>query len=126
MIYIDSNVVMYAVGRPHHLRDEARERLATATSPLLSSAEVLQELMHAYLPVGRYTELDAAFTLVSDLTTTVDVTARDVHAARALATTHPGLGSRDLLHLALALRYKADELWTYDRALAAAFTSPMR
>ena len=121
MIYLDTNVVMYAVGRAHPLRDEVRRRLAEVSEPLVTSSEVLQELLHAYLPVGRTLELDAAFELVTGLTTVLDVTGADVHAARDLVGTAPSLTARDLVHLALGLRHGVSDLWTYDRALAAVF-----
>jgi predicted nucleic acid-binding protein len=123
MIYLDTNVVMYAVGRAHPLRDEARARLADAPTALFTSSEVLQELLHAYLPVGRDLELDAAFDLVSGLTTILDVTAEDVQGARDLAATTPSLTARDLVHLSIGLRHGVSDLWTYDRALAAAFAA---
>lgn len=121
MIYLDTNVVMYAVGRTHPLRDESRRRLTSSREPLVTSSEVLQELLHAYLPVGRTLELDASFELVTGLTTVLDVTGADVRTARDLAATTPSLTARDLVHLSLALRHGVSELWTYDRALAAAF-----
>jgi predicted nucleic acid-binding protein len=50
------NILVYAVGREHPLRETAqmylRERLERNV-PMLTSAEVLQELLHVYLPVGR-------------------------------------------------------------------------
>lgn len=49
------------MGRRPPLRDEVRSRLATEDQPLCTSAEVLQELLHAYLPVDRDAELEAAF-----------------------------------------------------------------
>ncbi len=63
MIFVDTNVFMYAVGRPHPLRDPARQFFAEHTrsrTPLCTSAEVLQELAHAYLPVARIQTLHAA------------------------------------------------------------------
>ncbi len=56
MIFVDTNVFMYAVGRQHPLRDTAREFFAESIrneTPLCTSAEVIQELAHAYLPVAR-------------------------------------------------------------------------
>ena len=121
MIYVDTNVLMYAVGRPHPLRDAVRERLPAIDHGLMTSVEVLQELLHAYLPVGRTVELDAALLLATDRCDVLAVESADALAARDLARTAPSLEARDLIHLALALRHGADELWTYDRALAAAF-----
>ena len=63
MIFVDTNVFMYAVGRPHPLRGTAREFFIESNrnrAPLCTSAEVLQELVHAYLPVARWQTLDAA------------------------------------------------------------------
>jgi hypothetical protein len=54
---------MYAVRRPHPLRPEAEAFFESALregTPLATSAEVLQELLHAYLPAGRLATLDAA------------------------------------------------------------------
>ena len=60
--------------------------------PMATSAEVLQELMHVYVPVGRMGTLDAALRLASDLTTIWPIEASDVLAALhlALATAGPG------------------------------------
>lgn len=124
MIFVDTNVFMYAVGRPHPLRQEAQSFFAQAVADdeaLATSAEVLQELLHAYLPVGRLATLDAALTLVSSLVTVWPLESQDVAVARDLAPRHSGLGARDLIHLATCQRRGADALHSYDRALRAAF-----
>jgi hypothetical protein len=122
--FVDTNVLMYAVGRPHPLRQEARsffEEATAARRSLVTSAEVLQELLHAYLPVQRIATLDAALTLVDSCIDTVwPVEAEDVRFARALAETESGLGARDLLHLACCRRRGIADVKTFDRPLAAA------
>ncbi len=127
MVFVDTNVFVYAVGRPHPLREPARALLGdhlTASTPLATSAEVLQELMHVYLPVGRLETLDAALALANDLTTVLPVDASDMRAARDLVARHPGLGARDLLHLAVCARHGVTQLLSFDRALMAAFGGP--
>ncbi len=125
MIFVDTNVLMYAVGREHPLREEAREFFVSALKSgevLVSSAETLQELLHAYLPVGREATLDAALTLAQGrLAQLWPVEVEDVLLARTLADRHPGLGARDLLHLASCQRRQVKRIKTFDRALAAAF-----
>lgn len=125
MIFVDTNVFMYAVGRSHPLKESAREFLREqlrSREPLVTSAEVLQELMHAYVPVGRMTTLDAALTLVRGRIGTIwSVEAEDVELARELLERHGGLGARDLLHLACCTRRGVHRIKTYDRGLAAAF-----
>lgn len=124
VIFVDTNVVMYAVGRAHPLRAEAQaffEQGAERGDHLVTSAEVQQELLHAYLSVGRTATLDAALTLTQSLAEVWPVETDDVLHARNLVTRHPGLGSRDLIHLACCQRRGAARLQTYDRALASAF-----
>lgn len=124
MIFVDTNVFMYAVGGRHPLRERARHQLTDHVDQgrsLATSAEVLQELLHAYLPVGRFATLDAALTLATDLATVWPVDADDVLHGRRLHTRHPGLSARDLLHLAVCQRRDASDLVTFDSALAAAW-----
>lgn len=127
MIFVDTNVLMYAVGGEHPLRREARSFFETALErrdQLATSAEVLQELVHAYLPVNRLATLDAALTLAEARTTVVwPLEAEDARLARSLVGRHPGLGARDLLHLACCMRREVAEIKTFDRALAAAFAA---
>ena len=122
MIFVDTNVFMYAVGRPHPLRAEARGFLAACNRdgiPLVTSAEVVQELAHAYLGVRRVAALEAALTLIER--SEVDVwplTYQDVTLARQLHERYPGLSARDLCHLASCRRRDVGEIKTFDRALA--------
>ena len=125
--FVDTNIFVYAVGRAHPLREAAqmmlRERLEQR-EPMATSAEVLQELLHVYLPVGRLETLDAALRLATDLATIWPIDDSDILSAREMATSRPGLGARDLLHLSICRRYGAAELLSFDRALVAAFSSP--
>ncbi len=125
MTFVDTNVWMYAVGRSHPLRSEARALLRSAIeqrTTLVTSAEVLQELMHAYLRVGRLGALDDALSLIEGtVTETWTVEPQDVLHARRILEDFPHLGARDLLHVACCRRRGVSRLQTFDRALAAAF-----
>lgn len=126
MIFVDTNVFMYAVGRDHPLRSPARdffENSLERKDRLVTSAEVMQELLHAYLPVGRVATLDAALTLARSLTESWTVEPADVVHARSLHNRHPGLGARDLLHLACCQRRGVTRIQTFDRTLGSAFSS---
>lgn len=125
MIFVDANVLMYAVGGEHPHRRPARtffEESLREGEPLATSAEVLQELQHAYLRPGRLATLDAALALARARIPIVwPVEAEDVELARLLADRHPDLGARDLLHLACCRRRGVRRVRTFDRKLAAAF-----
>ncbi|HSK79827.1 MAG TPA: type II toxin-antitoxin system VapC family toxin [Thermoanaerobaculia bacterium] len=121
MIFVDTNVFMYAVGRSHPLQEKARlffgESL-TSQQKLVTSSEVLQELLHVYLPVRRMTTLDAALALVDACISSIWVLEpEDVRLARDLADQSPALNARDLIHLACCKRRDIQTLKTFDRSL---------
>lgn len=130
MIYVDSNVFIYAVGRPHPLRAEAQDFFISSRESgkkLVTSAEVLQELLHVYLPVGRIETLDAAMELATRGTDSIiPIEAECVVHARHLADRYPALSARDLLHLAVCQLKKIKDLKTFDRGLMNVFKSARR
>ena len=126
MIFVDTNVFMYAVGRSHPLRAAAQEFFTAAMNaghePLCTSAEVLQELLHAYLAAGRTATLDDALRLVKGTVAQVfTVEPDDLLFARDLAASLPALTARDLVHVAVCRRRGVERVKSYDRALASAF-----
>ena len=125
MTFVDTNVWMYAVGRDHPLKSEARELIRSWTAEgrrVATSAEVLQELLHAYVPVGRLGTLARALRLATSVADVWPFEADDAVLAAQLATDHTDLSARDLGHLAVCLRRGVGELVTFDRGLAAAFS----
>ena len=122
-VFVDTSVFVYAVGRPHPLRDPARVLLleGAASGRLCTSSEVLQELLHIYLPVGRDADLQRAWTLAQGTVTEVwPVELEDVELARMGVRTRPGLSARDLVHWASCKRRGVSRVHTFDRALKAA------
>ena len=124
MTFVDTNVFMYAVGRPHPLQDTARTFFVEAARdrrPICTSAEVLQELMHAYIPPNRLATLDAALSLADSLGTEIwPLDREDVSLALRLLQRFPALGARDLCHLASCRRRNVTDIKTFDNALAEA------
>ena len=119
MIFVDANVFIYAVGRPHELQEPARAFLRESRDggePLCVSAEILQELLHYYLSRGRRGTLDVAIALVAEHVSEVwALEPEDVEFARELARDYPGIQARDLCHLASCLRRGVRQIKTYDR-----------
>ena len=125
MIFVDTNVFMYFVGSEHPLRDEARGFFHGARRQslrLVTSTEVLQEILHRYIRLGRRGTASAAFELVDATVSEVwPVERTDIELARGLADRYPGLEARDLVHLACCIRHEARDLVTFDRGLASAW-----
>jgi predicted nucleic acid-binding protein len=118
MIFVDTNVFMYAVGGPHPFKAKAREFFLGQRD----SGEVLHELLHAYLPLSRMGTLEAALTLARTQTGAIwSLEHEDVEMAHSLATAHPALSARDLVHVARCRRRGVERVKTYDRGLASAF-----
>lgn len=128
MTFVDTNVFVYAVGAPHPLRMEAWRFLVGARragTRLCTSAEVIQELAHLFLRVGRRLSFDSAVALIARFDVTVlPLEHEDVLLARQLHKQHPNLSARDLCHLASCHRRGVSEMMAFDQALAAAFNNP--
>lgn len=123
MIFVDANVFMYAVGRPHPLKAEAHQFFVESKKTgvaLATSAEVLQELLHVYGATGRVQSFDD----VLELTRSMDVEvwpldAEDVTLARQIQDLHSGLSARDSCHLASCQRRGVRDIMTFDKDFAA-------
>ena len=124
MIFVDTNVIMYAVGRPHPLQEQAHDFFFECRrngSPLVTSAEVLQELAHSYLRVNRRDSFDEALALLARFDVTIwPLTDDDVTLAVDLHAQHPNLSARDLCHLASCRRRGITRIMTFDQGFAAA------
>ena len=129
MIFVDTNVFMYAVGRPHTLQTSAQDFFVETNrsgTPLCTSVEVMQELAHAYFPTGRTMTFDAAVELMARAAVEVwPLEKEDVVLARHLHGQHPILQARDLCHLASCRRRGIRDIKTFDKAFAAAIGDPL-
>ena len=129
MIFVDTNVFMYAVGRPHVLQASAQDFFIEANrngTPLCTSAEVMQELAHVYLPTGRLQTFDATLELLASASVEVwPLEEADVALARQLHEQHPELQARDLCHLASCRRRGVREIKTFDQTFAAVSINPI-
>lgn len=119
MILVDANVPMYAAGAPHPFKAPAvrfLERVADGEVEGVVDAEVLQEILHRYRVLGRWTDGRRVF----DLTRTIfplvlPVTAEVMDGARAILDRHAGLMARDALHAAVVRVNGLDGICSFDR-----------
>ena len=129
MIFVDTNVFMYAVGRPHVLQASAQDFFIEANrngTPLCTSAEVMQELAHVYLPTGRLQTFDATLELLASASVEVwPLEEADVALTRQLHEQHPALQARDLCHLASCRRRGVREIKTFDQTFATVSINPI-
>ena len=86
----------------------------------------MQELAHAYLPIGRLQTFDATLELMAGAGVEVwPLEEQDVAQARQLHEQYPALQARDLCHLASCRRRGVREIKTFDQTLAMASSNPI-
>jgi len=118
VIFIDSNIPMYLVGADHpnkHLARRLLEEAIADNEPLATDAEVLQEIIHRYVAIGRRDAIGPAFDVVLgvvDVVHTMEL--EDVVRARRLVTTSARLSARDAVHVALMQRHDIGRIMTFD------------
>jgi predicted nucleic acid-binding protein len=118
---IDANVFMYAAGAEHpHKAASIRflERVARDEVEAAIDAEVLQEILHRYRSIGRWSEgrrvYDHARRIVPLV---VAITPIELDEAVELLDRYPGIWARDALHAAVALLHFEGRVCSYDRDL---------
>ncbi len=119
MIFIDSNVPMYLIGEPHPLKIEAQrtiEALSLEGQRLVSSLEVLQEILHRYVAINRREAIPAAFTLLYEVCDEIiAITESDILAAKDLVLLKKSLSARDAVHVSTMKRLGIKTLFSFDR-----------
>ncbi|MGA1310042.1 MAG: type II toxin-antitoxin system VapC family toxin [Gemmatimonadaceae bacterium] len=118
MIFVDSNIPMYLVGQPHPLKERARVLLEQAVAQgasLVTSAEVLQEIVHRYQAIRRVDAMRAALEVLTGLVSEVHpVERRDVLRAVGVLEGVPALSARNALHVAVMERHGVRDILSFD------------
>jgi len=117
MIFVDSNVPMYLVGAPHPNKAAARtllDRAVTDGEILATDAEVLQEILHRYVSIGRRDAIADALASILDVVDEVFPLEReDVLRARDVLD-EAQLSARDAVHVSVMRRHRISRILTFD------------
>jgi predicted nucleic acid-binding protein len=123
LIFIDSNIPMYLVGAAHPHKADAQQLLETAIAAaerLVTSAEVLQEILHRYVAIGRRDAIQPAFeALLGVVDEVISIELADVERARQYVLGLSELSARDALHAAVMARNDIELIMTFDSAFDA-------
>jgi predicted nucleic acid-binding protein len=118
MIFVDSNVPMYLVGKAHPHKADAQRLLEAALAAgerLVTSAEVLQEILHRYVAIDRRPAIQPAFDAILGVVDEVLAVGRaDVERAKDILLGAPRLSARDALHAAVMEREKITMVMSFD------------
>ena len=123
MIFIDSNIPMYLVGAAHPHKADAKQLLESAIAAaerLVTSAEVLQEILHRYVAIGKRDAIQPAFeALLGVVDEVMSIELADVERAREFVQGLSDLSARDALHAAVMTRNSIERIMTFDKAFDA-------
>jgi hypothetical protein len=119
VILVDANIPMYLVGAEHPNKERARafvERAILDEERLVSDAEVVQEILHRFVAIGRRDAVDSAIGALLDLVDEVlPIELRDVRRAAGIVAISP-MSARDALHLAVMQHHGIDRILSFDHA----------
>jgi uncharacterized protein len=109
---------MYLVGTPHPRKADAQrlvEKLVSNRQRLVTSAEVLQEILHRYIAINRRDAIQPAFDAllnVVDQVFVVDQAAAE--RAKEIVMGYPKMSARDALHVAIMEGQEIDKILSFD------------
>ncbi len=116
--FVDSNVPMYLVGAAHPHKTDAQRLVETAVAGgerLVTSAEVLQEILHRYTAINRRDAIQPAFDALLGIVDEVLAVGRaDVERAKSIVLGIPSLSARDALHAAVMERERVSRILSFD------------
>lgn len=119
MILVDSNVLMYAAGAEHPNRAPALALLGRVAAGELEAAidaEVLQEILHRYRSINRWTDGRKVYRLARELFPDVLPVTREVmDRARDLMDADAGISARDAVHAAVVQTGQLAGICTFDQ-----------
>jgi predicted nucleic acid-binding protein len=119
VILIDSNVLMYAAGTPHRHKAASAaliERIAAGKVDAVLDAEILQEILHRYRTIDRWSSGRELYDLARRIIPgVIPITVEILDAARSLLDAHSALMAGDALHAAVCREADLDAICTYDR-----------
>jgi len=118
-LFFDTNIVCYAVGSEPEWRRIALGALrhaAGAAIPLVTSAEVLQEILHRFARLGRIPDAELAYQATLDVCAEIlPVTLAGTDRALEILRSEARLEARDALHVAVMERAGIRRILSADR-----------
>lgn len=118
MILVDSNIPMYLVGAPHAHKSDARrllEKVVSERQSLVTDAEVLQEILHRYVAIGRRDAIQPAFDAIIGIVDQVLAVDRSIaERAKQIVLGYRQLSARGAVHIAVMEHHGIERIMTFD------------
>jgi uncharacterized protein len=119
LILVDSNIFMYAAGAHHPFKRRSThflEGVAEGKTEAAVDAETLQEILHRYRSLRRWSEGCLVYDMVRTIfPEAIPITGEIVDRARILLDEYNHLMARDALHAAVAEAHSLGAICSFDR-----------
>lgn len=119
MLFVDTNVFIYAVGKDHPYKIPSLkffEAVAHHEHEIAISVEILQEILFRFWSIRKVEEGFRLFDYASELSDWIlPVGAGEVKRAKGLMEDIAGLTPRDAIHVAVMLNNRIATIVSYDR-----------
>lgn len=117
--FLDSNIVMYAIGGAHPLKlccAKIFERIQSGHLSIVTNIEVLQEILYRYRSMGKPDlAAETALLLMEIAEEIFAVTSTDIRLAIQLLRHRPRVNVRDAIHCATMVNNRIRTILTADR-----------
>jgi predicted nucleic acid-binding protein len=118
VILVDSNIPMYLVGAPHpHKTDAQRllEQLISDRQRLVTDVEVLQEILHRYVAIGRREAIQPAFdALLGVVDEVFPIDQQTAQRAKEIVLERREVSARDAVHTAVMQLRGIERILSFD------------
>lgn len=123
MKLIDTNIFIYAVGRPHEYKDSCITLLSEVNARRIAAnidVELLQEILHRYWQRSTYDEGMRLFDeVVAAFPDPIPIGIADVRRAREVLEANSRIAPRDAIHAAVVLEHRLEGIISTDRGFDA-------
>jgi predicted nucleic acid-binding protein len=119
-VFVDTAVIMYAAGGEHPLREPCvriLDRVSAGALDAVTSAEVVQEILHRYLSIRQPgTAVRVAVQATDMFAPVLPISHFLMRRVPDLALRYPSLQARDLVHVATCIHEGITEIVSPDAA----------
>jgi predicted nucleic acid-binding protein len=109
---------MYLIGAEHPNKKSSQrilKDLILSDEPLVTDAEVLQEILHRYVAISRKDAIQPAFDVLLEIVDEVfPVDTTIVEKAKEIVLTRKKISARDALHIAVMRDRGINRIFTFD------------
>ena len=116
--FIDANIIMYAIGSPHALRESCiatLKKIKNGAIQVVANTEVLQEILYRFYSIKRFTQAEAAYHSTIEICKEIlPVTRHDMDLALELMKKYTSITSRDAVHAATMINHEIKDIISVD------------